>query len=278
MALQYVIREHTGYDRSGKDEYREVMIPDGKWLVFAASFYYEDIEYEDVDRPEEFPGYHSSEDSSFTVVGSEPRERYRLSLSSDRRNFVGGYHRSRGTSFYLVGDEPLGVILEKKVDGERVGGFWFSCARQVHKGELGRRPVIKRPQFARPTYEIPLDQNSHLTGKPIRVRDRRRGKVGWARLTEVARLAGLSSEELVRRYFDFTDAELPRLQVLLAADRNKIHCQQVHHGAWQKFGLADLPALFDRDPETIWIRQGFALTVLYLQYLGYVPTPALQTA
>ncbi len=272
MAKQFVIQEFAGRDERGQVVYREVEIPDGQWIVFASSFISEEVEYRN-----ENPDLNSSEVRSYTIVGPAPQMRYIHDRSSNRRDYSNGFHRSRYGCSWLVGAEPFGIICDKKENGRRVGELWFSCARQVHKGELGRRPVIARPQFARPAFEFSTEKLSPVTGKPFKARDRRRGKEGWARLTDVAELAHLAPKELVRRYFDFADHGGPCLQVLFAARREEIHCQAVRHGSWQTFGLDDLPALFDRDPSTIWIRQGFALAVLYMRSFGYVPPLQNQT-
>ncbi|MFH1620824.1 MAG: hypothetical protein ABIB04_01935 [Patescibacteria group bacterium] len=267
MAKQFVIQEYVIRDDRGKKTHRDVVIPDDKWVVFASSHLSEERWYaDDTCSPDE----HSWREGTYTVIGDKPNIRYVLDSYSSRRHYSNGSHCSRSTSYYLVGDVPFGVILEKKEDGERDGGLWFSCARQVHKGELGRRPIITRPQFARETFES-IPEISPITEKPIRPRDQKRGKVGWTRLREVAGIAGMKPEELVHRYFDFTDAERPRLCVLFAKDRTEIHCRPVPWRSWQEFSLENLPALFDRDPDTIWIRQGFALAVLYMHSLGYCP-------
>ena len=171
-------------------------------------------------------------------------------------------------------------------NGRSVGGAYFHCARQVHKGELGRRPEIARPAFARQgrgDILYPKEHNAYRAefgAPPVSRRDMRRGKKGWARLTDVARIVGMSPEEVVSRYFLFTHAEYPMLDVLFRERREDIHCQVLPYDAVERFGSSDVvQRLFCRpDFAHAWIRQGFALTVLYLSRFGHVPDPQAETA
>jgi hypothetical protein len=267
MAKQFSVKELVGSDEQGRPVHREVTIPDGKWVLWVStrsegSDNY-DFESEDV--------WSETREDWYLVVGPAPGTRYTLDRSRYSRFWDYGGAYSRSSHYCLVGDEPFGAIIEVKEDGQRAGGLWFSCARQIHKGELGRRPQIVRPQFAR---QAPPDmaEVSPLTERAIKARDRKRGKHGWAQLIELAGLVRMDPEELVRRYFDFADAKYGALQVLFAERREQIHGQRVEWNSWQKFREEDLPRLFDRDPSTIWVRQGFSLAVLYLQAFGHIPS------
>lgn len=267
MAKRFTVEEYAGQDQSGRPIKRQVAIPDGKWVVHASTAFSKEEMWDD--SVEGNPTC-TVEERTRRVVGPEPGQKYALDRRHSRRHWRDG-SSVYGSSFcLLVGDQPFGVVLEKKEDGQRVEGLWFSCARQIHKGELGRRPQITRPQFAREAPREDIPEVSNLTGKPIRQRDRRRGKYGWARLADVAALVGMTPEEMVRRYFAFTDAEHPRLQVLFGT-REQIHGQRIPWDSWTTFYELGLPQLFDCDPSTIWIRQGFANVVLYLHHFGYIP-------
>jgi len=213
-------------------------------------------------------GWSHEEADEFAVVAEAGAvvKQYKLDEWRDPRGALEDRTVDSGRRLAFASDQPFGVITWKTVDGQRVGGEYFYCARQVHRGELGRRPQIKRPQFARQAPEFPPFEAG------TRQRDRRRGKVGWARLADVAKLAGMNACEMVERFFPFTDKRQPKLHVLTERDREHIHCQQLLSGAWQTVSFGELPELFgDHDMSRMWIRAGFAATVLYLRSLGYTP-------
>ncbi len=271
MAKQFIVKELVGTDRQGHQLYRDVEIPDGKWVAHASISFVHEEEW-DLDEEDDLGDHlYVCEEHRHQIVGSAPQGRYVLSRYHNTRHYNNGRSSSGSTDFFLVGDQPFGVIYEEKENGQRTGGLWFSCARQVHKGELGRRPPIQRPQFAREAPPEFPQEISGITGKPIHQRDRKRGKHGWARLADVAALVHMTPEEVARRYFAFTHAEHPALQVLFASQREQIHGQPVPRNSWITFHEHDLPRLFDRNPAEIWIRQGFANVVLYLHHLGHTP-------
>jgi hypothetical protein len=239
-----------------------IPVEDGKWVVphVGTSYSYEAVY-------DEQGGLLHSERlvSAYVVVGSEP-VRHVLARSSTR--FVA--HRGGGSNNALVGDRPFGVILTEEENGHEQFGLRFVCARQIHKGELGQRPMIVRPRFAR---EAPASDAvvSSLTERPIRRRDLRRGKIGWARLADVAALLGMDAKELILRYVRFVHAEHAVLDVHFAERFEEIHGKPARQP--EHFSAYALEKLFSRDLDTAWIRKGFACTALYLHHLGHVPEP-----
>lgn len=271
-------QKKEAYDEHGRRVEELVVVQDGTWVAFASARYWSEHEYGACEGGAE--DHLRSEGSRFTIVAGAARERVkRIVLSSNRGSRYGVDFSSRwGSSFsmYLC-DQPFGVISENTEDGRMVGGAYLHCARQVHKGELGRRPPFQRPQFAR---EAPSRMiTSHVAAwrrerglPPVKPRDQRRGKRGWTRLTDVAALIRMDPEGLVRRYFAFTDVREPALHVIFAHTREEIHCQRIVYGSWTTYNWYDLPELFEAGGlEDAWIRQGFANTVLLLHRFGHVP-------
>lgn len=258
--------ERKVYD--GRSE-QTILIPieDGKWVVPHVGTSRSDEAVYD-----EQGGLLHSERlaSAYVVVGSEP-VRHVLARSSTR--FPG--HSYSGSSNALVGDRPFGVILTEEENGHEQFGLRFVCARQVHKGQLGQRPVIARPRFAR---EAPVSDAvvSTLTERPIRRRDRRRGKVGWTCMTDVAALLGMDAKELILRYVRFAHAEHAVLDVHFAERFEEIHSKPARQP--ERFSAYALEKLFARDLGTAWIRKGFACTALYLHHLGHIPEPHVNEA
>jgi hypothetical protein len=288
LMKQFSFEEFRGYDRGKKT--RMVVVPDGRWVAEDSARWSSDEEYGDYER--HIYGWSQSESTTSAVVGAEVCTKY--TLRRDR----GSNPRSGGTSHWgyshsmLVSEEPFGIISgqkeksfddfssQKERDGLPMGGLYFTSARQVHKGELGRLPQILMPQFARMSREYGEGFHEWREGqgcKPMPKRDRRRGEKGWARLKDVSNLAGMTPEEMVRGFFLFTHAETPALQVLFREHREDIHCRVVKHDSWETFHEHRLDELFARDDlKRAWIRQGFAKAVLYLCHLGYQPELPVQ--
>lgn len=271
MEKLFTIERGLGVFRAdGSPNTDPVTVPDGKWVLEIHSHSFQE-HMDDGDDVGYTPGYNNSAWRTNKVVGPEPQVRYLLDQDRNRQSWTGGGSTRSSKCQLLVGDQPFGVITDVGEDNasSNTGGRYFSCARQIHKGELGRRPQITRPQFVREAF-AGMSEVSGRTGEPIPNRDRRRGKKGWARLAEVAALVGMSSEEMAWRYFAFTDAECPELPVIFGS-REQIAGQKIRPEQLARFREDNLPQLFYHDPQEVWIRQGFALTILYLKHFGYEP-------
>ncbi|MFA5854631.1 MAG: hypothetical protein WC866_06190 [Patescibacteria group bacterium] len=250
----------------GQEQKRLIPVEDGKWVVpHVGTGHSSDEEWDDDHTPV------SSERTTldYTVIGPEPA-RHVLNRVGWNNHYHGGKSSRSSCSNALIGDQPFGAILTEKENGRERFGMLFVCARQVHKGELGQRPVINRPRFAR---EAPVSDAvmSTRTDRPIPRRDRRRGHVGWARLADVAALLGMDTKELVLRYVRFAHAEHAILDVRFVEGFDEIHRKPAR--APERFSAYALEKLFARDLSTAWIRKGFACTALYLHHLGHIPEP-----
>lgn len=271
--LYTVARGHGVFRADGSPNTDPVTVPDGKWVVevYAHSF----AEWEDDDGNPFDPfgdsGFGILSWRTNEVVGPEPQIRYTLGAHRNRQHWTGGDSASHSSRQLLVGDQPFGVITEEEREGSDPldhGGLYFHCARQIHKGELGRRPQIVRPQFVREAPDHFMGEEGR-DGQPITARNLRRGKKGWAQLQEVAELVGMDPEEMVRRYYLFTDESAPRLQIMRGGPE-VIVGRKIRRDEVEVFYPHAFAELFG-DPRQIWIRQGFALTILYLKYFGYEP-------
>ena len=198
------------------------------------------------------------------ILGPEPKQ---LALDA-----------SSGSGFVLLcGKEPFGIIEKRSRDYGQTSQLYFRPARQIHKGELGRIPEIETPLFAR---EAP-SQVSEWTSK----RDRKRGYIGWARLSEVADMINSTPWDLLLDYWEFVDASdregyAPQFQevwidIILADVREEIHKQVIRPDQRKKPTRKEIEAMarceIDVDWNIFWIRRGFARTVLMLNHFGYVP-------
>ncbi len=272
---RFVIQELVKHDEQGKPVHREVEIPDGRWVVEVApgSMGWEVLE----------DGFRTSEETKWSheVVGPKPTTEHLL-----RRLGLGGRRTANGTDWHrrnvrlLVCDQPFGVInVESESDNEspaRRSSLLFEAARQIHKGELGQFPPFPSPRYAREGRE--LDGYVPEGIKCTRKHDLRRHHARWARLVEVAALVGMPHEQLVERFYPFADAVGRGLPVLFAATREEIDGRVIPHNAVRRFEIDVFPELFDRNPATIWVRQGFAKTVLCLHHLGYKPNATPKVA
>lgn len=197
---------------------------------------------------------------SYYVVGPEPQ-----AIELDPRHFSGGLGHFQ--PILLVGTEPFGIVECRKEGWEMLQGRYFKAAQLIHKnGQLGPKPEIEKPEFA-------------VEGNYGR-RDRRRNAAAWARLIDVARLIGMSPVETVLAHFDFTDRAEPRFQVTLAKDRDEIHGKVVRSESIVTVERQKILTFlgFSVDVagglQNVWVRKGWAMTVLYLQHFGW-KSPAL---
>jgi hypothetical protein len=179
-------------------------------------------------------------------------------------------------NFLCVGSEPFGIVNLRLRRSEPVGGLHFQPAQLVHKGELGKHPDVATPPFAREA----LDQTSSWADKP----DRKRGYVSWARLVDVAKMAGLTPEQVMLDYWGFVDYKYdpewdhePHMDVIRANSHEEIHCQKVDPRMRGQFTETQVRAMVSAgfsDWDKFWIRRGFAKVVLYLLYLQQLKAQA----
>ncbi|PIP60451.1 hypothetical protein COX00_03105 [Candidatus Uhrbacteria bacterium CG22_combo_CG10-13_8_21_14_all_47_17] len=258
MGNSYIIEELLG-NTLGEKRTQDIEVPDGKWVA-RASVLREIEDGEELTRGH----YHEEDAGLYRIIGTKPEEKYTTETSEDNASYKGIRNSSLYRVFMLVGSEPFGIVIYETTNSKRVGGLYFESARQVHKGELGRGLKVAMPTCAREAREPDPED-------PQPRRDRRRHYACWARLSEVAALMGLSTKEVLERFHLFADADARGVPVLFASKRDEIHGKVISKSAVKRFKEAEFPQLFDRDLSTIWVRQGFAKTVLRLHALNYTP-------
>lgn len=270
---EYKIRrwvEAEGRSWAMREEEYPFSVRDGAWVLEVSSGYSTQTYYHD--EGEDFRSETQSEASKFEVVGQAQQ----ITLSSHYRSQTdsSNSYRLGGRDVLLVSSEPFGVISWHEEDGELDGGKYFRPARQIHKGELGRGPEAPMPLFAREAPSTVTEWTSP--------RDRKRGYIGWARLTEVAAVAKLEPHQVILDYWDFVDARgSTKLDVVIAFSRDQIHKKAVSPDIRVRFTrqqVEELVAAGNTQWHDFWIRRGFARTVLMLRYFGYTPQPELQPA
>lgn len=225
MARPFMIwgREEPGGGGSGEKRYIE--IPDGKWVAAMT---------------EPTTKYRGNEERT-SVVGvelfSKGVVRYIMRDSDVARDYL------------VVADQPFGVVW---VFGEY--GL-FHPARQIHKGELGRKPgVSRKPRFV---------QTPQKPRHPARA---------WCCMTELAGIVGIPCREVLKFYQRFSRLESIDRSF---AVRPGVHCLMAAKEAELTNEPLSVLGLGTKDFDNIWVPASWAMTVLYLHQFGYVPPPLL---
>jgi hypothetical protein len=256
------------------------LVADGKWVLTVGTHFRSEREWDEEGKDT----WSESERTTYSVVGVRREEEVRrIVLERSRRTspYRAGSSGSWGNTLYaLVGDQTFGVIITEEENDVMMSFPSFVAARQIHKGELGRFPLVAAPTYVREGREPATWKNEDLPEgvKPWPMRRLKRHHARWAQLSEVAALAGMSHQQLLELFYPFADSRGNGLQAIFAASRDEIHGKIVPWNAVQRFTERDLPRLFERDPASIWVRQGFAKTVLCLKQLGYQPNTTAQAA
>lgn len=201
-----------------------------------------------------------------------------VGVGSDELNQL-EYHDKNGVYHRLfTSDKPFGFVAVDLDDCEgnpmRIDSSvrkTLVYARQVHKGELGRGVPIPTVDYVRQ----PFEPHQKLG---MKARERRRGQYGWVKLAELG---------------EMTVGYRPDQQIELVLD----YWQFSGHLSWQKgqrigtlvdvawgssldiqLGNAEFMSLTREqfreecsDTSEVWVRRGFAYTVLRLLALGVRP-------
>lgn len=185
------------------------------------------------------------------------------------------------TRTLFINPEPFGCVTADGSEvvvapgvGRQSGRLRLSCARQIHQSELGRTVPIPRINYVRQAFESGQKPNVR---KP---RERRRSNLGWVRLTDLATAANMNPADIVQKFWMFsghlnhwTDGTGQSgqngsllLDMIMTADPADIAGKypSVISANWEQ-SKRDV----DATPEIIWVRRGFAYTVLRLLALGY---------
>lgn len=174
----------------------------------------------------------------------------------------------------LVAKEPFAALTWQDDDGldGSVLGRRLAVARQIHKGELGQYPPIPMPKFA---MVGGLPQGN--AGR----RDKRRNKLGWARLTEVAELAGKSAEQILDEFWPVIDYHWGDPQYVRPADRPVINIVEANDASlitadeqqvsMQTYSMGQVLEMLRKghDFSNWWIRKGTAKAILYVVHFGH---------
>lgn len=188
-----------------------------------------------------------------------------------------------GVRHYLhISDKPFGYITADDVmytDDALFRAVPFGrrilfCARQIHKGELSQTgPLIERLKYVRQACEPGEMPNVR------KARERRRSNRGWVRLTDLSAASGFSAEDIVFGFWSYSGhcnywfyhkdqpaGQLLDIVVASSPDGIKGRCPEV------KFTTQfEAFCLIHESLEDLWVRRGFAYTVLRLLALGVRP-------
>lgn len=189
-------------------------------------------------------------------------------------------------AYLYVSDKPFGYICADEEDVNRWGNpclvkpngrKTLVHARQIHKGELGSTVPIQRLKYVRQAFKPG-------TKLGMSARDRNRSNLGWVRLIDLAGTkavtdAGLTVEDVVFGFWSYSghrnswvhnnDQDGGQLlDVIMASSPEDITRQYPQVHAVTQSQVLDLiyPSLRD-----MWVRRGFAYTVLRLLALGVPP-------
>lgn len=184
----------------------------------------------------------------------------------------------------LVSDKPFGYIVADEEDVDKSvyppvikqnGRKTLVYARQIHKGELGRGVRI-------PTLDYVRQPLAPHRGLGMSARERRRGQHGWVKLVDLGEMSvGYNPDaqiELVLGYWPFSGHRNYR------GYQNDQEGGQLVDVAWGSrldiaAGDAEFKSLTRKrflekcsfDTSDVWIRRGFAYTILRLETLGVQP-------
>lgn len=189
-----------------------------------------------------------------------------------------------------ISDKPFGYIEVELDDVESfypvavrpTGRKRLICAQQIHKGEFGQTVPIKRLKYVRQAFEPNQRPSVH------KARERRRSNFGWVRLADLAAAANLSPHDVIFGFWNFSGHRNSwihnnnqeggqLLDIVRAASEAQIEGatpaifsltrSEVSEllGGWHghHFYIGD-----------VWVRRGFAYTVLRLLALGVRPEVA----
>lgn len=148
------------------------------------------------------------------------------------------------------------------------------CARQVHKGELGQSVPTPRLKYIRQAFEPDTKHNVW------KARERKRSNYGWVRLTDLAAAAGLTYEDIVFGFWQYSGhcnyssynndqngGQL--LDIVTAESDHDIRGKVPTVWSATQAGARDYVTPVFAD--LLYVRRGFAYTVLRLLALGVRP-------
>jgi len=202
-------------------------------------------------------------------------------VSRDEVEVINLDTRRYSSKFLWVSSKPFGftntqyswsdynIIYRRRLD----------VARQIHKGELGQSIPTPHLDYVRQPF------TAHQKMSVTKARERRRGQHGWVKLADLGEVAaGYNVDqqiELILKYWkfsghvqyedsdpvdNFVDIVLGSSLEIKSGDIEVLGTTREEFGEWAKMAWEDL-----------WIRRGFAYTILRLQALG-IESDVLQPA
>lgn len=264
--------------------------PDGKWAAETRveSFmqpHPEDQRTPTYDRPLVMPVRWWSQ-----VVGVKANEVSAALLSerqtiSERQTTPKDYgYASHEQNWRLVSDKPFVVVHAR--DGDKYLRHQMSSARQMHKGELGRRPPLVRKPQVLPS-EIPDPDNGHWTKD---YENYVQPDLNWVELNELAEIIGLKAEEIIAGFASFSPSTFyePNVPILASFHGDlrrsgiirayvgkppKTFCEgERYWGGESVFDSSQLPSFMSRvsrENGKVLVPQSFAYAVIRLVQFGY---------
>ena len=206
------------------------------------------------------------------VVGDQEREIQNVKLDTRR-------HGSE--NWITISDKPFGVVTKMLYDTTapwHVVRQRLQVARQIHHGELGKSVRIPSVDYVRQPF------GPHQKLSVTKAHQRRRG-LGWVKLADLGEVTvGYNPDkwiELVLGYFQFSGHlhYVDGSAVGTLVDTVWGSSLDIKAGEVEVASMT--PEQFryhaDLDTSELWIRRGFAFTILRLQALGVAPS-VVQTA
>ena len=262
------------------DTFKKMEVPDGKWLtkVKCGSGWLPQVEDNRLPsnkRP--LPLWRSS---WVYILGVEEREAEVLPCW-DARTVAPGHYSDVSQEWWVIADKPFVVVYyhDKSLDFPR----HFQAARQVHKGELGRRPEMTRKPTVVPSgFAHPKD----CPAQP-------RPNLNWVRLEELAEIIWMNPVDVMAKLAGFSPSTYndPCVPVVQLSDNgrerdnlaNCRHCRRHRvypgmkktpdsfcYGESNWGGRAITLKEFRRlDSSKIWVPQSWAFDVIRLCQFGY---------
>lgn len=243
-----------------------VTIDEGRWVVSASTLSHAE-EYRNSQGMLE----REVRERTYTIVGPKPREQYLIAGQRTSNVSNTGSKVVFEGEILLVGDEPFGIISEVQKEGGRgLPGKLFTCCRQIQNGKIGEKPPIATPLLA---WEAPNQASIETFGNKIfhRYIHRERGKHRWASFQDVTRIMKMDPVDAMLGYFPFSSVNHPELEVFYSTRAEEVGGRLVIFGTWEWLQESDMLYHAQRELSTVWIRPGFAMTMLYLYYFGYIP-------
>lgn len=212
---------------------KEVTIPDGKWVASAKTWSRWDREA-DVDVGTTYKTIERISDRRFPV-----------------RNYVTRTWRDNdkiGRDSLIVSGEPFAVVTYSGRQ-TRPSRPIFEVSRQVHKGELGKKPDIAKPPC------VLWPSNDGRTS-------------GWVRLTDLAKVTGKRPKWLLHQFYAFGNNDDASMDFIFTNNREDIANGAVCAERILFWDARITDGIYD-DIDKVWVRRGWANTVLYLLSFGW---------